>query len=144
VFQLFDGLQVLVIGLLRGIQDTAVPFAYAALSYWGVGLPLAYVLGFVLGGDEIGVWLGLVISLVAASGLLMVRFWRRARHRGPQRLRRTARMFDFITNWIEQGGLLAVGLLMILENVFPPIPPSSSSPSRASRPRRGASGSSPS
>ncbi len=31
-------------------------------------------------------------------------------------------MFDFITGWIEQGGLLAVGLLMILENVFPPIP----------------------
>jgi membrane protein DedA with SNARE-associated domain len=31
-------------------------------------------------------------------------------------------MFDFITGWIEQGGLLAVGFLMILENVFPPIP----------------------
>lgn len=31
-------------------------------------------------------------------------------------------MFDFITGWIEQGGLLAVGLLMVLENVFPPIP----------------------
>ncbi len=78
VFQLFDGLQVLAIGLLRGIQDTAVPFAIAALSYWGIGLPLAYVLGFVFGGDEIGVWLGLVISLVVASALLMVRFWRRA------------------------------------------------------------------
>jgi MATE family multidrug resistance protein len=79
VFQLFDGLQVLAIGLLRGIQDTAVPFIIAAVSYWGIGLPLAYVLGFVAGGDEIGVWLGLVISLVVASTLLMVRFWRRAR-----------------------------------------------------------------
>lgn len=78
VFALFDGLQVLGMGLLRGIQDTAVPFAIAALSYWGVGLPLAYVLGFVAGGEEIGVWLGLVISLVVASALLMVRFWRRA------------------------------------------------------------------
>ena len=78
VFQLFDGLQVLAIGLLRGIQDTAVPFAIAALSYWGVGLPLAYVLGFVVGGDEVGVWLGLVISLVVASALLLLRFWRRA------------------------------------------------------------------
>ncbi len=39
---------------------------------------MAYVLGFVFGGDEIGVWLGLVISLVVASALLMVRFWRRA------------------------------------------------------------------
>ncbi len=78
VFQLFDGLQVLAIGLLRGIQDTAVPFAIAALSYWGIGLPMAYVLGFVAGGDEVGVWLGLVISLVVASGLLLIRFWRRA------------------------------------------------------------------
>lgn len=79
VFQLFDGLQVLAIGLLRGIQDTAVPFAIAALSYWGVGLPMAYVLGFVAGGEEVGIWLGLVLSLVIAAGLLMVRFWRRAR-----------------------------------------------------------------
>jgi MATE family multidrug resistance protein len=79
VFQLFDGLQVLAIGLLRGIQDTAVPFAIAALSYWGVGLPMAYVLAFVAGGKEVGVWLGLVLSLVVAAGLLMVRFWRRAR-----------------------------------------------------------------
>jgi MATE family multidrug resistance protein len=79
VFQLFDGLQVLAIGLLRGIQDTAVPFAIAALSYWGVGLPMAYVLGFIAGGKEVGVWLGLVLSLVIAASLLMVRFWRRAR-----------------------------------------------------------------
>jgi MATE family multidrug resistance protein len=85
VFQLFDGLQVLAIGLLRGIQDTAVPFAIAALSYWGVGLPLAYVLGFVAGGEEIGVWLGLVISLVVASALLMVRFWRHAARPLPGR-----------------------------------------------------------
>lgn len=78
LFQLFDGAQVLAIGLLRGIQDTAVPMVWAAVSYWVVGLPLAYVLGFVLGGDEVGVWLGLVASLVCASLLLMTRFWRRA------------------------------------------------------------------
>ena len=78
VFQLFDGAQVLAIGLLRGIQDTAVPMIWAAVSYWVIGLPVAYVLGFVLGGEEVGVWLGLVISLVCASGLLMARFWRRA------------------------------------------------------------------
>jgi MATE family multidrug resistance protein len=78
VFQLFDGAQVVAIGLLRGIQDTAVPMIWAAVSYWVVGLPLAYVLGFTLGGDEVGVWLGLVVSLVCASLLLMTRFWRRA------------------------------------------------------------------
>jgi MATE family multidrug resistance protein len=78
LFQLFDGAQVVAIGLLRGIQDTRVPMVMAAVSYWMVGLPVAYVLGFVLGWEEVGVWLGLVISLVVASALLMARFWRRA------------------------------------------------------------------
>ena len=78
VFQIFDGAQVLAIGLLRGIQDTAVPMVWAAVSYWLVGLPTAYVLGFILGGEEIGVWIGLVISLICAATLLMARFWRRA------------------------------------------------------------------
>lgn len=78
VFQLFDGLQVLAIGLLRGLQDTAVPFVMAAVSYWMIGLPAAYALGFVAGGDEVGVWLGLVLSLVVASVLLILRFWRLA------------------------------------------------------------------
>jgi MATE family multidrug resistance protein len=50
----------------------------AALSYWCVGLPLAYVLGFVAGWEQVGVWVGLVVSLVCVSALLMARFWRRA------------------------------------------------------------------
>ena len=77
-FSLFDGAQVIAIGLLRGLQDTTVPMLMAAVSYWVVGLPLAYVLGFVWGGDEVGVWLGLVASLVVASGLLLWRFHRLA------------------------------------------------------------------
>lgn len=81
VFQVFDGLQVLAIGLLRGLQDTAVPFILAALSYWAVGLPVAYALGFGLGGEAIGIWIGLVVSLAVASLLLMVRFWRLASRR---------------------------------------------------------------
>jgi MATE family multidrug resistance protein len=55
---------------------------WAAVSYWLLGLPVAYVLGFVLGGEEVGVWLGLVISLICASALLMARFWRRAAQLG--------------------------------------------------------------
>lgn len=78
LFQLFDGAQVVAIGLLRGIQDTAVPFAMAAFSYWAVGLPLAYLLGFQADLLEVGVWIGLVLSLVVAAGLLMARFWTRA------------------------------------------------------------------
>lgn len=79
LFQLFDGVQVLAIGLLRGVQDTAVPFVMAAVSYWALGLPVAYALGFWVGWAEVGVWLGLVISLVVASALLLGRFWALAR-----------------------------------------------------------------
>ncbi|MBP1804763.1 MATE family efflux transporter [Rubellimicrobium aerolatum] len=78
LFQIFDGMQVLAMGLLRGLHDTTVPMILAALSYWAIGLPVAYVLGFALGWGAAGVWLGLVTSLVAASALLMARFWRRA------------------------------------------------------------------
>lgn len=72
--QLFDGVQVVAISLLRGIQDTTVPMLLAALSYWLVGLPVAYVLGW----EAVGVWLGLVASLTVAATLLHVRFWRKA------------------------------------------------------------------
>lgn len=74
LFQLFDGAQIVAMGLLRGIQDTAVPLLIAGLSYWGLGLSAAYGLGFVAGLDHVGVWLGLVLSLVAASILLLARF----------------------------------------------------------------------
>ena len=49
LFQLGDAMQVMALGLLRGIKDTKVPMWAAAISYWGVGLPVSYVLGFVVG-----------------------------------------------------------------------------------------------
>ena len=82
LFQLFDGAQIVAMGLLRGLQDTAVPLVIAVLSYWGVGLTAAYGLGFVLGLGHVGVWLGLVLSLVLAASFLMARFWVRARRHG--------------------------------------------------------------
>jgi MATE family multidrug resistance protein len=75
VFQLADGAQVVALGLLRGVQDTAVPMVIAAFSYWVVGIPTAYSLGFVAGLGGVGVWLGLVVGLMAAAGLLLLRFW---------------------------------------------------------------------
>ncbi|WP_298972085.1 MATE family efflux transporter [uncultured Roseobacter sp.] len=75
LFQLVDGAQVIALGLLRGVQDTRVPMICAALSYWGVGIPCSYVLGFVLGYEGIGVWAGLVIGLGVAALLLSARFW---------------------------------------------------------------------
>lgn len=75
LFQLGDALQVLALGLLRGVQDTKVPMLIATFSYWGVGLPVSYWLGFGVGLEGVGVWLGLALGLILAAGLLLWRFW---------------------------------------------------------------------
>lgn len=76
LFQLFDAMQVIGLGLLRGVQDTAAPMWIAALSYWAVGVPASYVLAFPLGLGGRGLWLGLALGLAVAAVLLMLRFWR--------------------------------------------------------------------
>ncbi len=81
LFQLADGAQVMAMGLLRGVQDTRGPMLIAAFSYWGVGLPTSYILGFPLGYGGEGIWAGLVVGLTTAAVLLMLRFWR-----GPGRV----------------------------------------------------------
>lgn len=78
LFQLADAAQVMALGLLRGIQDTAVPMWLAGVSYWLIGIPASYVLAFPLGLGGPGLWLGLVIGLTAAAVSLMWRFWRLA------------------------------------------------------------------
>lgn len=86
LFQLADAAQVMALGLLRGLQDTRVPMIQAFLSYWALGLPASYVLGFPMGLGGQGIWLGLVVGLAVAAVLMSVRFWRRlARERagGP-------------------------------------------------------------
>jgi MATE family multidrug resistance protein len=78
LFQMADAMQVIALGLLRGIQDTRVPMVMAAVSYWLIGIPSSYVLAFPLGLGGVGLWLGLVIGLICAAALLMARFWMRA------------------------------------------------------------------
>lgn len=75
LFQLVDGAQVVALGLLRGVQDTKVPMVMAAVSYWIVGMPCSYLLGFVLGFGAMGIWAGLVAGLAVAGLLLNARFW---------------------------------------------------------------------
>ncbi len=77
LFQLADAMQVMAIGVLRGVQETRVPMIIATISYWLVGLPVAYTLGFPLGLGGVGVWLGLAAGLGLAAVLLMLWFWRR-------------------------------------------------------------------
>lgn len=76
LFQLTDAMQVIGLGLLRGVQDTRVPMVLAAISYWVIGMPVAYGLAFVAGLGPAGLWLGLVVGLSVAAVLLMRRFWR--------------------------------------------------------------------
>jgi len=78
LFQVVDALQVMALGLLRGVQDTQVPMIMAAFSYWVIGLPVSYVLAFPLGLDGVGIWLGLVVGLSIAAVLLLWRFWARS------------------------------------------------------------------
>jgi MATE family multidrug resistance protein len=78
LFQLADGAQVMALGLLRGVQDTRVPMIYAGLSYWAIGIPASYVLGFPVGWGAAGIWAGLVLGLLFAGVLLMGRFWMRS------------------------------------------------------------------
>jgi len=75
LFQTADGLQVVMMSLLRGVQDTQVPMGLVMLSYWGIGVPLAYVLSSHTGMGALGVWIGLAAGLFMAAGLLSWRFW---------------------------------------------------------------------
>ena len=83
LFQLVDGAQVIALALLRGLQDTRVPMIFAAFSYWVVGIPSSYVMGFVLGWGGAGIWMGLTVGLSAASALLIYRFWTKGVGRVP-------------------------------------------------------------
>lgn len=76
LFQFADSGQVMGMGLLRGIHDTRQPMVIAAVSYWLVGLPCSYGLGFLAGLEGVGIWMGLVVGLTAAALALHARFWR--------------------------------------------------------------------
>lgn len=80
LFQLVDIGQVLALGMLRGVQDTRVPMMLAIFSYWGVGMPVAYLLGFTFALGGAGVWLGLSAGLALACIGMQIRFWRRYGH----------------------------------------------------------------
>jgi multidrug resistance protein, MATE family len=74
LFQLFDGLQVTVIGILRGLEDVKAPTIITLISYWLIALPLAYFLAFNLKMETIGIWIALLISLVIVAVSLFLRF----------------------------------------------------------------------
>ena len=74
VFQISDGIQVVVIGALRGLQDVKIPMYLTFISYWVIGFPISYYLGLYTNLKAVGVWIGLLAGLTAASILLYIRF----------------------------------------------------------------------
>ncbi|MBD0267139.1 MAG: MATE family efflux transporter [Cyanobacteria bacterium Co-bin8] len=71
--QLLDGVQRVAMGALYGLQDTRVPMLLSGAAFWGVGLTTGYLLGFLLGLEGVGLWIGQSIG-VAVAGLIFV--WR--------------------------------------------------------------------
>ena len=80
VFQIPDGVQVVALGALRGIQDVKVPTVITFISYWIFGLPISYLAAFNLKLGPIGVWLGLTIGLAISATLLTNRFLRKLKN----------------------------------------------------------------
>jgi MATE family multidrug resistance protein len=78
-FQIFDGIQGVASGALRGAGDTAYAFWANVACHWGIGLPVSLVLCFQLGMGASGLWWGLSAGLAAVSAVLLVRFERRTR-----------------------------------------------------------------
>jgi MATE family multidrug resistance protein len=63
LFQFFDGLQVVCLGILRGFTDVKIPMLIAGISYLLIGLPVSYLFAFVLGYGPEGIWFGFVAGL---------------------------------------------------------------------------------
>jgi MATE family multidrug resistance protein len=78
-FQLFDGTQVVGLGILRGMGDVRMPTVITMLAYWVLGLPVGYWLGIHLNMGVQGVWIGLLLGLLTASILLFIRFQARTK-----------------------------------------------------------------
>ena len=83
IYQVSDALQVAAAGCLRGFEDTTIPMVMTLIAYWGVGLPLGYMLGLTdilrPAMGPAGFWIGLVAGLTAAAVLLLMRLYQQWR-----------------------------------------------------------------
>jgi multidrug resistance protein, MATE family len=73
LFQIFDGVQAIAAGALRGYRDTTVPLLLAIIGYWGIGFAGGWLLAFPAGYGPIGLWSGLAVGLAAVAVMLTVR-----------------------------------------------------------------------
>jgi MATE family multidrug resistance protein len=91
VFQLFDGLQAVTTGALRGLGETRMPMIVNLVGHWVLGLPVSYTLCFVLGYGVAGLWWGLSLGLIACGIVLTIVWAQRVRaYQRTGRLERAA------------------------------------------------------
>ena len=74
VFQISDGIQVVVLGALRGLQDVKIPTFITFVAYWIIGFPISYFLGKESMYGSVGIWIGLLAGLTASAIMLYLRF----------------------------------------------------------------------
>jgi len=74
LFQLSDGLQAVILGGLRGLQDVNVPSGITFIAYWIIGFPVCYYLGTIAGFGTFGIWIGLLVALTSSALMLFFRF----------------------------------------------------------------------
>ncbi|MDF4202445.1 MATE family efflux transporter [Maribacter sp. SA7] len=73
-FQISDGVQVVVLGALRGLQDVKIPTLITFISYWLIGFPVSYYLCLHTDLKSTGIWIGLLTGLTASAIMLYIRF----------------------------------------------------------------------
>lgn len=73
-FQLSDGLQAVVLGGLRGLQDVNIPSVLTFIAYWIIGFPVCYYLGTIMDLGPFGIWIGLLVALTCSAIMLFLRF----------------------------------------------------------------------
>jgi len=73
-FQISDGVQVVVLGALRGMQDVKIPTFITFIAYWAIGFPMSYYLGLHTELKSTGIWIGLLTGLTASAIMLYIRF----------------------------------------------------------------------
>ena len=74
IFQVFDGMQVIAAGALRGYKDTMIPMLLATFGYWAIGFAGCWLFAFPLAYGAVGLWWGLALGLAAVAMMLTLRF----------------------------------------------------------------------
>ncbi len=74
LFQIFDGLQVITLGALRGLEDVKKPMLFLIIAYFPVALPISYLMTFTFNLGPQGIWIGYLVGLISVATLLLLRF----------------------------------------------------------------------